>query len=135
MSIGPFTLQDNIQRATRTTSDPNQTAIAVVNPDGSNISGGGGGGTSTIIVGTVDGTTTGTQRVIVNNKKQQVLSSHDLIESYTWLNFGTKQERVSTIIYTSATFPSVTVTRTFAYTLVGTNYRLDTSTWTVSGGG
>lgn len=135
MALATGTLQDNIKSATRTTAIPGQTAIAVVNPDGSTISGGGGGSTSTIMVGTVDGETSGTQRVVVNNKKQQVLLAHDLIESFTWLNFGTKQERVDTIIYTSATFPGVTVTRTFAYTLVGANYRLDSSTWTVNGGG
>lgn len=88
-----------------------------------------------ITSGTVDGTPTGTERTFVNNKKQQVLSAHDLVAAYTWLNFGTKQERVSTIIYTSATFPGDTITRTFAYTLVGTNYRLDSETWTASSGG
>ena len=88
-----------------------------------------------ITSGTVDGTSTGNERTFVNNKKQQILSAHDLVAAYTWLNFGTKQERVSTIIYTSATFPGDIITRTFAYTLVGTNYRLDSETWTSSGGG
>ena len=88
-----------------------------------------------ITSGTTDGTPTGTERTFVNNKKQQVLSAHDLVAAYTWLNFGTKQERVSTIVYTSATFSSDIITRTFAYTLVGTSYRLDSETWTASGGG
>lgn len=87
------------------------------------------------ISGTVDGTATGTERTFVNNKRQQVLSSHDLSASYTWLDFGTKKERVSTIVYTSSTFPSDTITRTFSYTLVGNVYRLDTEIWTSSGGG
>lgn len=87
------------------------------------------------ISGTVDGTDTGVERTFVNNKKQQVLGAHDLVAAYTWLNFGTKQERVSTIVYTSATFPGDTITRTFAYTLVGANYRLDSETWTASAGG
>ncbi len=88
-----------------------------------------------ITSGTIDGTSTGTERTFVNNKKQQVLSAHDLVAAYTWLNFNTKQERVSTIVYTSATFPGDIITRTFAYTLVGTNYRLDSETWTSSSGG
>lgn len=135
MAIPTGSLQDNIRNATRTTGTLPETAIAVVNPDGTNISGGGGGSASTVVVGTVEGTLLGTQRAFVNNKKQQVLSAQDLVAAYTWLDFGTKQERVSTIIYTSATFLGETITRTFAYTLVGTNYRLDSETWTSSGGG
>lgn len=87
------------------------------------------------ISGTVDGTDTGTERTFVNNKKNQVLASHDLSVAYTWLSFGTKDERVSTIIYTSATFPGDTITRTFNYTLTSGKYRLDSETWTASGGG
>lgn len=85
--------------------------------------------------GTVDGTAVGTERTFVNNRKQQVLTAHDLSAAYTWLDFGTKNERVSTIVYTSATFAGVTITRTFSYTLVGTNYRLDSEAWTSNVGG
>lgn len=49
MALAPGTLQDNIKNATRTTAVPGQTAVAVVNPDGSTISGGGGGGGATTI--------------------------------------------------------------------------------------
>lgn len=87
------------------------------------------------ISGTVDGTDTGTERTFVNNRKNQVLASHDLAVAYTWLNFGTKDERVSSIVYTSATFTGVTVTRTFTYSLVGTKYRLDQETWVTTPGG
>lgn len=85
--------------------------------------------------GTVDGTDTGTERTFVNNRKNQVLAAHDLAVAYTWLSFGTKDERVSSIVYTSATFVGVTVTRTFAYSLVGTKYRLDSETWVTNPGG
>lgn len=88
-----------------------------------------------ITSGTVDGTSTGTERTFVNNRKNQVLSSHDLAVAYTWLNFGTKDERVSSIVYTSATFVGVTVTRTFTYSLVGTKYRLDSESWVTAPGG
>lgn len=88
-----------------------------------------------ITSGTVEGTASGTERTFVNNKKNQVLSAHDLSVAYTWLNFGTKQERVSTIVYTSATFPLETITRTFNYTLVSGKYRLDSEVWTSATGG
>lgn len=87
------------------------------------------------ISGTVDGSDPGTERTFVNNRKNQVLASHDLVAAYTWLDFGSKDERVSSIVYTSATFVGVTVTRTFAYSLVGTKYRLDSETWVTAPGG
>lgn len=87
-----------------------------------------------ITSGTVDGTASGTERTFVNNYKNQVLNSHDLVVTYTWLNFGTKDERVSQIVYTSATIPAV-ITRLFSYTLTGGKYRLDTETWSSSLGG
>lgn len=88
-----------------------------------------------ITSGTVDGTSTGTERTFVNNRKNQVLASHDLAVAYTWLDFGTKDERVSSIVYSSATFLGVTVTRTFTYSLVGTKYRLDSEAWVTAPGG
>lgn len=88
-----------------------------------------------ITSGTVDGTPTGTERTFVNNRKNQVLAAHDLQAAYTWLDFGTKNERVSTIVYSSATFTGVTVTRTFAYSLVSGSYRLDSEAWSTSPGG
>lgn len=87
------------------------------------------------ISGTVDGTDSGTERTFVNNKRNQVLASHDLVAAYTWLDFGTKNERVSTIVYSSATFVGVTVTRTFAYSLASGKYRLDSDTWVTAPGG
>lgn len=88
-----------------------------------------------ITSGTVDGTDTGTERTFVNNLRQQVLASHDLIPTYTWYNFGTKNERFATITYTSPTFPGVTVVQTYNYTLVGTAYRLDSAPFVTTPGG
>lgn len=85
--------------------------------------------------GTVDGTPSGTERTFVNNRKNQVLAAHDLIISYSWLNFGTKDERIDSITYTSNTFPGISVLRSFSYTLVGTKYRLDSESWTTTPGG
>lgn len=106
------------------------TAVAFVLEDFS-----GGISFDQIISGTTDGTLSGTERTFVNNKKAQVLAAHDLSVAYTWLDFGNKNERVSTIIYTSATFVGVIITRTFSYTLTGGKYRLDTEAWTSNVGG
>lgn len=85
--------------------------------------------------GTVDGLTGGTERIFINNRKSQVLAAHDLVATYTWLGFGTRTQRVDSIVYTSLTFPGVIVTRDFDYTQVGNKYRLDTETWSVNLGG
>jgi hypothetical protein len=83
------------------------------------------------LVGSIDGTKTGTKYGVVYNKKQQVLDSHDRIAAFTYADFGTKNQRITQINYTSGTFPGTTVQRQFSYTLVGTNYRRDNETWTV----
>lgn len=85
------------------------------------------------ISGTVDGTSTGTERTFINNRLIQLLSAHDVVKTFTWLDFGTKNERVSVIAYASAAL-SINATRTFSYTSISGGYRLDTDTWSVSGG-
>lgn len=84
-----------------------------------------------ISVGTEDGTLTGVQRVFVNNLRQQILASHNRQAAFTYADFGTKDQRVTQINYTSATFPSLTIQRTFSYSLVGNRYRRDSETWNV----
>jgi len=64
MTLAVGTLQDNVKNATRTTAVPGQTAIAVVNPDGSDISGsGGGGGSASIQYSTSTAISVGTSAV------------------------------------------------------------------------
>lgn len=82
-------------------------------------------------IGTEDGSVLGTQFVFVNNEKQQVLAAHDREEDYTWADFGTKNERITRVDYTSVTFPGITVRQDLNYTLVGTKYRLDTIIWSI----
>ncbi len=86
-----------------------------------------------IISGTTDGTATGPERTVVYNRLRQLLDAHDVVKTFTWLDFGTRNERVSTIVYTSAALV-ISATRTFSYSLVSNNYRLDTDSWVVSGG-
>lgn len=65
------------------------------------------------------------------NQKEEVLAAEDLEVSYTWLDFGTKNERVSQIIYTAASISGVTLQRDFTYSLVSGKYRLDSEEWSV----
>ena len=70
--------------------------------------------------------------VQIDNDRNKVLSAEDLLETYTWLDFGTKNERIDTIVYTAASVPAVTVTKDFTYVPAGTAYRLTTITWSVT---
>lgn len=84
-----------------------------------------------LIVGSEDGTKTGLKHAFVNNLRLQVLDSHDRVADFTYADFGTKNQRITRVDYSSATFPGSTVRRDFTYTLVGNNYRRDDETWTI----
>jgi len=81
--------------------------------------------------GSIDGTSGGTKFGFVYNLKQQVLAAHDRTAAYTYADFGTKNERVTQIDYTSSTFSGSTIRRTFNYTPSGNSYRMDSEVWTV----
>jgi hypothetical protein len=81
------------------------------------------------IVGSQDGTKSGAKFGVVYNKRQQILDSHDRIALFTYADFGTKNQRITAIEYTSATFSGVTIRREFTYTLVLGKYRRDSETW------
>jgi hypothetical protein len=83
------------------------------------------------ISGTSNGAPNGTEYTFVNNIKQQILATHDRQQALTYADFGTKNQRVTQIDYTSPTFPSVTARLTLGYTLVGTKYRRDSLTWSI----
>jgi hypothetical protein len=84
------------------------------------------------ISGTEDGTPSGVERGLVYNRRQQILAAHDRNEDYTFLDPGTKNERIGQIDYTSPTFLGITVSRVFTYNLIGNRYVLDTSVWSVT---
>lgn len=73
-------------------------------------------------------TTLNTSINYLTTNRQKILKSGDLVETYTYADFGTVNERVTTIVYSSASL-ALSATKTFAYTLVGVSYRLDTITW------
>lgn len=83
------------------------------------------------ISGTIDGLKTGTEYGFVNNLKLQILASHDRIETYTYSDFGTKDQRISKVEYSSATFSGFTVERTFNYVLDSGRYRRTTVNWNI----
>lgn len=67
-----------------------------------------------------------------NNIRLSILEAADRDQEFTYADFGTKNERITQIDYTSATvFPGVTARKIFLYTLVGTKYRLDNITWVI----
>lgn len=82
-------------------------------------------------VGSIDGTKTGTKFGFVNNVRQQILAAHDRESAFSYDDFGTKNERISRIDFTSATFPGFTVRKDFIYTLVSGKYRLDDINYTL----
>lgn len=83
------------------------------------------------ITGSVDGSKTGVKYGFVNNLRLQILSAHDRDMNITYADFGTKNERITNIIYTSPTFPGVSAAKTIAYTLVSGKYRRDSITWSI----
>jgi hypothetical protein len=60
-----------------------------------------------------------------------IMGAPDRIALFTYADFGTKNQRVTNINYSSATYASFTVNRDFAYTLVGNRYRRDSETWSL----
>jgi hypothetical protein len=84
-----------------------------------------------IISGTEDGTPSGIERTFVNNRKLQVLASKDRTETYTYADFGTKNQRITRVDYTSATFSGSIIRRDFNYVLDGNKYKRTNSIWSI----
>jgi hypothetical protein len=121
-TLGPNAAASSVSVTLATDQTPlpvNLDAFTNVDPD------------SVQLVGSINGTKTGTKYGIVNNLRLQILDSHDRIAAFTYADFGTKNQRITQINYTSGTFPGTTVQRQFSYTLVGTNYRRDNETWAI----
>lgn len=121
-TLGPNVAANSISVTLATNEAPlpiNLDAFTNVDPD------------SVQLVGSINGTKTGTKYGIVNNLRLQILDSHDRVAAFTYADFGTKNQRITQINYTSGTFPGTTVQRQFSYSLVGTNYRRDNETWAI----
>ena len=83
------------------------------------------------LVGSINGLSTGTKYGFVNNIRNQILAAHDRIQNITYADFGTKDQRITQIDYTSTTFIGFIARKTIAYTLVGTRYRRDSISWVI----
>jgi len=83
------------------------------------------------IAGTENGLSNGVVRHFVNNQRLQILAAHDRQQSISYSDFGTKNQRITYIVYTSATFPGVSAVKTINYTLVSGKYRRDSIDWSI----
>lgn len=84
-----------------------------------------------LIYGSNDGTPTGTMLPVVNSIRLQILNSEDRDQAISYADFGTKDQRVTQIDYTSPVFPGIIARKTISYTLVGNRYRRDNITWSI----
>lgn len=83
---------------------------------------------------TANSTLTSVLTEVQLNLKQKILKANDRISTEVYLDFGTKNERISTISYTAASVgvgPGFTALKTFNYVLDGNSYRRTTTIWTI----
>lgn len=88
-----------------------------------------------IALGTEDGTVNGVARPFVNNIRLQILAAKDRDQAITYADFGTKDQRITSITYTAPSIGSgagFTAIKTISYTLIGTKYRRDNITWSIA---
>jgi hypothetical protein len=83
------------------------------------------------LVGSEDGTATGDKFGVVYTIRQAILDAKDRNSTITYADFGTKNQRITSITYTSPSFPGVSVVKQLTYTLVGNKYRRDNVNWVV----
>lgn len=70
---------------------------------------------------------------VEKNIRTKILDAVDRVDTFEYADFGTKNQRITKIIYTSPTsYPGITIERTFNYSLVVNNYRRDSIVWSVS---
>jgi hypothetical protein len=62
---------------------------------------------------------------VLENDFKKVLNAPDRERVFSWLDFGTKNERVSSITYSAPSVGGMSFVKTFIYSLVGNSYRLD----------
>ena len=84
-----------------------------------------------ITAGTQDGLVGGPVFINVSNLRQQILASHDREQSITYADFGTKNQRVVQIDYSSPTFAGFVAQKVILYSLVSGRYRRDSINWSV----
>lgn len=86
------------------------------------------------ISGTENGSESADEFLFINNLRLQILGAKDRIQNITYADFGTKNQRITQIDYSALSVGNgigYTARKTIAYTLVGTNYRRDSITWSL----
>jgi len=86
------------------------------------------------ISGTENGQPTGPEFTLVNNLRLQILAAKDREQDITYADFGTVNQRITQITYTSPSIGSgagYTAVKTLSYTLVGNRYRRDSIDWSL----
>ena len=86
---------------------------------------------SSLITGSEDGTKTGLKRAFVNNLKLQILAADDRQQQIFYADFGTKDQRIVRVDYSSAKIGSYIARKEISYTLVGNRYRRDSIDWSI----
>jgi hypothetical protein len=84
--------------------------------------------------GTENGQPNGTEFTFVNTLRNQILAAKDRQQSITYADFGTKDQRVTQIDYTSPSIGSgagFTARKTISYTLLSGKYRRDSLNWSL----
>lgn len=67
----------------------------------------------------------------VDNLREKILKATDLVQAYTWADFGTKNERITRIDNSAASVGIQIARQNFSYTLTVGSYRLDNITWSI----
>lgn len=67
------------------------------------------------------------------NIAQQILKAEDRQKQFTWIDFGTRNERLGATVYTAASVGAYILTKTFSYSLSGNAYRLDSESLVLTG--
>lgn len=121
------TVTSNVRiKATYTGACDFQVYVRAVGP----VSSGSISGSVSITGGTID-TITNPVTVIPDSIVDRIMSADDLNAVYTWLDFGTRNERVDTIVYTAPSVTTQVLTKTFTYSLVSGKYRQDTVSYSL----
>jgi DNA-binding beta-propeller fold protein YncE len=83
------------------------------------------------IKGTIDGSPTGVEYTFVNNVKNQILATHDRVQEIVYEDFGTKNQRIKEINYTSNLFPGVIAKKILTYVLESGRYKRTNIIWSI----
>ena len=83
------------------------------------------------ITGSLNGTSTTQKYGFVNNLKNQILATHDRNQEIIYADFGTKNQRIIQINYTSPTFPAIIARKTLTYVLEYGRYKRTNIIWSI----